>query len=146
MPDAGSSFSPLAKTVTRSIGAWLGNYERCHWTWLAPIAGILGALLAMLLTRLDRPGAGFVCSALSLTGVVLTAGFSMFPFVLPSSTDPASSLTLWDAVSSHYTLNLMFYATVVLLPLVILYTSWVYHVMRGKVTEQTVREQQHTLY
>ncbi len=146
MPAAGSAFGPLAKEVSRGTGAWLDNYTAWPWAWLAPGAGILGALLAMLLTRLDRPGTGFVFSALSVTGVILTAGISMFPFVMPSSTDPNSSLTLWDAVSSHYTLNLMFYATVLFLPLIVLYTGWVYRVMRGKVTEQVIREQQHTLY
>jgi len=146
MPAAGSAFGPLAKEVSRSTGAWLNNYAVWPWAWSAPGAGILGALLAMLLTRLDRPGAGFVFSALSVSGVILTAGISMFPFVMPSSTDPNSSLTLWDAVSSHYTLNLMFFATVIFLPLIVLYTGWVYRVMRGKVTEQVIREQQHTLY
>ena len=146
MPDAGSAFGPLAKDVSRGTGIWMQNYATWPWAWLAPGTGILGALMAMLLTRLDRSGTGFVFSAMSVCGVILTVGIAMFPFVMPSSTDPDSSLTLWDAVSSHYTLNLMFYATVVFLPLIVLYTSWVYRVMRGKVTEQSIREQQHTLY
>ena len=41
--------------------------------------------------------------------MILTAGLSMFPFVMPSSSDPASSLTAWDAVSSHRTLQIMFW-------------------------------------
>jgi cytochrome d ubiquinol oxidase subunit II len=70
----------------------------------------------------------------------------MFPFVMPSSTVPDVSLTAYDAVSSHRTLNLMFIAVVVFLPVVIAYTSWVYRVMRGKITEKKIREQTHTAY
>ena len=65
----------------------------------------------------------------------------MFPFVMPSSSDPASSLTAWDSVSSHRTLQLMFWVTVVFLPLIGLYTSWVYSRLWGKVTAETVRDE-----
>ena len=58
----------------------------------------------------------------------------MFPFILPSSIDPHSSLTVWNASSSQRTLLLMLGATVVLLPIVLLYTAWVYRVMWGRVT------------
>jgi cytochrome d ubiquinol oxidase subunit II len=78
--------------------------------------------------------------------VILTAGLAMFPFIMPSSTFPNSSLTAWDAVSSHRTLQIMFWATVVFLPLIVAYTSWVYRVLRGKITVQTIRENEHTSY
>ena len=79
-------------------------------------------------------------------GVILTAGFSMFPFVMPSSLDPRSSLTVWDAVSSHRTLQIMFWVVLIMLPIVLAYTGWVYRVMRGKVTLESMREQEHTAY
>ena len=50
------------------------------------------------------------CPASRVAGVMLTAGFALFPFIMPSSSDPASSLTVWDAVSSHRTLQVMFWA------------------------------------
>lgn len=78
--------------------------------------------------------------------MILTAALSMFPFVMPSSTDPNSSLTAFDATSSHRTLNLMFIAVVVFLPIVLVYTSWVYRVMRGKLNEETIRKETHTAY
>ena len=78
--------------------------------------------------------------------MILTAGFALFPFIIPSSTDLNSSLTVYDAVSSHRTLNLMFIAVVVFLPIVLLYTSWVYRVMRGTITEKKIREETHTAY
>jgi cytochrome d ubiquinol oxidase subunit II len=70
----------------------------------------------------------------------------MFPFVMPSSLDARSSLTVWDAVSSHRTLQIMFWVVVVMLPVVLAYTGWVYRVMRGTVTLERIREQKHTAY
>jgi cytochrome d ubiquinol oxidase subunit II len=70
----------------------------------------------------------------------------MFPFVMPSSTDPNSSLTLWDAASSYKTLGIMFIVTLIFLPLILLYTSWVYRVLRGKITVQTIKDNTHTAY
>jgi len=142
MPDAGSVFTPLAKTVERAAGAWMGNYARHPWMWLAPAAGLAGAVLALVL----RGGTAFLASGLSVAGIILTAGFSMFPFVMPSSLDPRASLTAWDAVSSHRTLQIMFWVVVIMLPVVLVYTGWVYRVLRGKMTVERVREQQHTAY
>jgi cytochrome d ubiquinol oxidase subunit II len=88
----------------------------------------------------------FIFSSAALTGVILTAAFAMFPFIMPSATNPASSLTVYDATSSHRTLNVMFIAVVVFLPIVLAYTSWVYRVMRGKITEENIREDTHTAY
>jgi cytochrome d ubiquinol oxidase subunit II len=98
-----------------------------------------GGVLTLWLSKNDRPGVAFISSGAALAGVILTAGFAMFPFVIPSSTDPNSSLTVYDGVSSHRTLNLMFMAVVVFLPIVLAYTSWVYRVMRGKVTEEKIK-------
>lgn len=136
----------LGKVVEQAEGAWLSNYSSYPWMMLAPVVGFAGALLAMMMSMKDRAGLAFIFSSLCLAGVILTAGFSLFPFIMPSSTDPGSSLTVWDAVSSHLTLQLMFWAVLIFLPIIILYTSWVYRVMRGKVTEQSIQEQTHTLY
>ena len=142
MPDAGGAFTPLAKTVERAAGGWMDNYGRHPWMWLAPAAGVAGAALALAL----RGGPAFLATGLSVAGIILTAGFSMFPFVMPSSLDPRSSLTVWDAVSSHRTLQIMFWVVVVMLPVVLTYTGWVYRVLRGTVTVERIREQKHTAY
>lgn len=146
MPDPNGAFSPLAKTVSRAPGAWLSNYARYPWMLLAPASSFAGAALAMLAAARNRPGIGFLCSGLALAGVILTAGFSMFPFVLPSSTSPNDSLTAWDAVSSRRTLMIMFWAVLIFLPIVILYTSWVFSKLRGKVTAEQIHKNTHTAY
>ena len=76
-----------------------------------------------------------------MVGVILTAGFSMFPFVMPSSSVPNSSLTAWDSVSSWRTLQIMFWVTVFFVPLIALYTGWVYAKLRGKITLETIRSE-----
>jgi len=146
MPDANSAFNPLAKTVEKAAGAWLGNYRSQPLTMLAPLLGFAGIALALLLARTGRQLWAFLFSSLALTGIIFTAGISMFPFVMPSSIDPNSSLTLWDAVSSKKTLGIMLIVTVIFLPIILVYTSWVYRVLRGKITEQTIQDNTHTAY
>jgi cytochrome d ubiquinol oxidase subunit II len=82
----------------------------------------------------------FIASAIGIAGIIATPGLAMFPFILPSSSQPNGSLTVWDASSSRGTLQLMLLVTLVLLPIVILYTGWVYRVMRGRVTLEQVRK------
>jgi cytochrome d ubiquinol oxidase subunit II len=95
---------------------------------------------------LRRTLTAFVASALAIVGVIGTAGAAMFPFVMPSSSHPNASLTVWDSVSSHLTLGLMLGATLVFMPLIVLYTSWAYRVMRGKVTLAHIHANEHTAY
>jgi cytochrome bd ubiquinol oxidase subunit II len=140
MPAADTVFTPLAKTVARLPGGWLGNYARYPWLALAPMLAFGGTLLALAASRIGRAGIAFVLSSIGVAAVVLTAGFALFPFILPSSSDPRSSLTVYDAVSSYRTLQIMFWVVIVLLPVVLAYTGWVYRVMRGTVTERRVRE------
>ncbi|RQR61295.1 cytochrome d ubiquinol oxidase subunit II [Burkholderia sp. Bp9125] len=138
--------NPLLKDVAAGSGLWLANYGEYPWMVAAPIVGIAGGVLALLLAGSQREKTAFFCTGLMIVGVILTAGFSMFPFVMPSSLDPKSSLTVWDSTSSHMTLQVMLFAVIVFLPLILLYTSWVYRVMRGKVTQQALEENKHSMY
>jgi cytochrome d ubiquinol oxidase subunit II len=65
---------------------------------------------------------------------------------MPSSIDPASSLTVWDAVSSRMTLNIMLVAAAIFVPLILCYTLWCYAKMWGKVTTQHIDDNTHSLY
>jgi cytochrome d ubiquinol oxidase subunit II len=132
--------NPLAKDVAREAGAWLGNYGRHPWMLVAPIAGFAGASLAVLCARARRALPAFLASGVAVFGVVATAGVSLFPFLLPSSIDPASSLTVWDASSSRRTLMIMLVVTAVFMPVIVAYTAWVYRVLAGKVTADQVED------
>ena len=144
VPDGPSN--PLLKTAELQAGAWFANYAAWPWLWAAPVAGLMGALLSWLGLRLRHEWLALLASSLSIAGIVLSVGASMFPFLLPSSIDPRFSLTLWDASSSHLTLFIMLVSTAIFLPLIIAYTSWVYSVLRGKVDEQAISEERSHAY
>lgn len=138
--------NPTAKTVVRETGAWLANYQRVPLTILLPALPYVGVVAALLLLAWRRTGLAFVATSLVMTGVIGTAGAAMFPFVMPSSSLPQASLTVWDSVSSHLTLSIMFWATVIFMPLIIFYTAWAYRVMSGKVTAAYIRDNEHATY
>ncbi len=146
MPALDALPNPLAKTVAVQAGAWLNNYYTYPLTLLAPISAFAGAGLAMRFAQRQQLKRAFISSSLMLAGVILTAGFAMFPFIMPSSANPNHSLIIWDSASSHLTLLIMFYATLIFLPLIVFYTSWVYLVLRGKITEQHIEAHQHSAY
>ncbi len=133
--------NPLLKTAEFSqAGGWLHNYSTMPATILAPVVGLLGALASAVLLRKRRGGLAFIASGASIAGIILTVGFAIFPFLLPSSTQPGSSLTVWDGSSSHLTLWVMLLATVIFLPIIIAYTTWVYRVLKGKTTLEEMGE------
>ncbi|CAM4496507.1 MAG: Cytochrome bd-I ubiquinol oxidase subunit 2 [Legionella sp.] len=138
MPHDGPS-NPLYKDVGIQVGAWFANYKAAPITLLVPFLSIVCAWLAILLT--NKTFIAFILSSLSVGSLIATVGVSMFPFILPSSTHPKHSLTVWDSSSSQLTLFIMLIATVIFLPIILAYTAWVYRVLRGKVTEKTVTEQ-----
>jgi cytochrome d ubiquinol oxidase subunit II len=126
--------NPLFKTVqAHAAGAWFTNYATHPWTMAAPLAGFAGALLTLLGLLRRREGWTMIFSSVSIAGIVLSVGASMFPFILPSSIQPQASLTAWDASSSHMTLFIMLVGTCIFLPIILAYTSWVYKVLWGKV-------------
>lgn len=138
--------NPMDKTVIVQAGAWMRNYSNYPLTMLLPVLGFLGVLLSILLARVHKPGMAFISSSVGMSGIIGTAGVTMFPFIMPSSTDPQSSLTVWDSVSSHMTLELMFFVTLIFLPLVIFYTSWAYKVLSGKITVDFIKSNDHSAY
>ncbi|NTV09340.1 MAG: cytochrome d ubiquinol oxidase subunit II [Zoogloea sp.] len=144
--DAAALPNPLAKTVAIEAGAWLANYRAMPLSMAVPALAYLAAIAAMLLVAKGRSLAAFVASSLAIVSVIGTAGVSMFPFVMPSSSMPSASLTVWDSVSSHLTLSIMFWATLIFMPLIVMYTGWSYKVMAGKVTAAYVRENEHSAY
>ena len=138
--------NPLNKDVAVSAGAWMQNYSQYPWMMAAPLVGLAMAVLTILAARFDRAGFAFLFSSLMIAGVILTAGFSMFPFIMPSSLNPAQSLTMWDATSSQNTLTVMTFAAAIFVPIVLGYTIWTYVKMFGRVSSQFVEKNKHSVY
>jgi cytochrome d oxidase subunit CydB len=127
----GGEPDPLAKTAVSQAGAWLANYGKWPLTMLVPAVGLAAPLLVAALSSIRQRLIVFTVSGLGVAGVIGSMGVSLFPFLLPSSSHPGSSLTVWDASSSHRTLGIMLIAVIIFLPIVLAYTSCVYQVMRG---------------
>jgi cytochrome d ubiquinol oxidase subunit II len=139
--DPNGPSNPLRKSAEWVTGAWLGNFSASPWMWGAPLLAYLGGLLAIVLLRGRRYGPALVATGAAVAGVILTAGFGLFPFLMPSKTDPASSLSVWDASSSQLTLFIMLICVLIFMPIVLAYTAWVFRVLRGKITLEHVRGQ-----
>ncbi len=144
-PDPVAAQTPLHQTVTRAAGAWLDNFRAHGVLWLVPAltyAGVPGGLWAL---ARGRATLGWWLGAVGWIGIIGTVGAAMFPFLMPSSTNPSHSLTVWNSGSSERTLGWMLGFTLVFMPLIVWYTSWAFWVMRGKVTPKSVETSEHAL-
>ncbi|GEQ97020.1 cytochrome d ubiquinol oxidase subunit II [Iodidimonas gelatinilytica] len=142
VPDGPSN--PLYSDVVRT-SSWLSAYGERPWIVLAPGLGLLGMVMVVLGLHAGREGSTLLWSKLGIFGAISSVGLTMFPFILPSSLDPRSSLTVWDSSSSHQTLFIMLMATLIFMPIILTYTAWVYRVLWGKVTEADVTDN-HSAY
>ncbi|GAJ77070.1 cytochrome d ubiquinol oxidase subunit II [Vibrio sp. JCM 18905] len=137
--DTNAASNPLNKEVIREAGAWMKNFENYPLLWAAPVLGVAMPLLAVLASRLEKCAISFITSSLGVAGVIFTAGFAMFPFIMPSDLMPSHSLTMWDATSSELTLNLMTGVAFVMVPIILGYTSWTYYKMFGRLMISTLK-------
>lgn len=137
--------NPLHFAVERTP-SWFSAYADRPWIIVAPIMGILGGLLTFLGLRAGREISTLLFSKMAILGVISSVGLTMFPFILPSSSDAQSSLTVWNSSSSHMTLFIMLVATAIFMPLILMYTAWVYKVLWGKVTAEDVSEDSPSAY
>ncbi len=142
-PAGGMAQTPLQQTVQRSAGAWLDNYAVHPLLWLVPALGFAGMIGAALAARAGRSFFGWWLGAAGWAGMIGSVGAAMFPFMMPSSSNPSQSLTLWNAVSSQGTLTWMLGFALVFVPLVVWYTSWAFYVMRGKVRPEQIAHDEH---
>ncbi|ELQ6120275.1 cytochrome d ubiquinol oxidase subunit II [Cronobacter sakazakii] len=144
--DPRAASNPMNKEVVRQAGAWFANFNNMPALWAIPALGVVLPLLIVLASRLEKGAWAFVFSSLTLACVILTAGIAMFPFIMPSSTMLNASLTMWDATSSQLTLTVMTYVAAVFVPIILLYTTWCYWKMFGRITKEHIESNTHSLY
>ncbi|OEF24818.1 cytochrome d ubiquinol oxidase subunit II [Vibrio rumoiensis] len=144
--DGNAPSNPLLKEVAREPGAWMANFATYPLMWIAPVLGVVMPILVLLATKAEKGGFAFLFSSLAIVGVILTAGFAMFPFVMPSSLNPNDSLTMWDSTSSLLTLEIMTVVAAVMVPVILGYTSWCYYKMFGRIENKFVEDNKHSLY
>jgi cytochrome d ubiquinol oxidase subunit II len=141
----GADSNPLDTRVAVGVssGAWLANFETAPVLWLLPLVTYLSVIMGTLAGRAGKSHFAWWMGALAWIGILGTVGAAMFPFMMPSSTSPAQSLTVWNASSSEHTLVWMTVWTVVFVPAILAYTSWAFWVMRGKVKTEQVESDDH---
>ncbi|WP_456309291.1 cytochrome d ubiquinol oxidase subunit II [Serratia proteamaculans] len=144
--DHNGASNPLVKEVSRQAGAWLVNFNNAPILWAIPALGVVLPLLTILFSRIEKGAWAFLFSSLTLACVILTAGIAMFPFVMPSSTVPNVSLTMWDATSTVLTLNVMTVVAAIFVPIILAYTTWCYYKMFGRVTKEQIENNSNSLY
>ncbi len=142
-PDAGVAQNPLQQTVSLLQGHWLANFDAHPALWVLPALGYLGMLLGWALVRAGRTTLAWWSGALAWIGVIGTAGVALFPFLMPSSTNPSQSLTVWNCVSSQTDLMWSTGFAAVFVPLILWYTSWAFWVMRGTVDRNEIESSDH---
>ncbi|WP_454917997.1 cytochrome d ubiquinol oxidase subunit II [Xanthobacter sediminis] len=144
-PPPEAAQTPLHQQVVYVPGALLLNYMRQPLLWAFPALVYAGIVLGVVALALHRPLVAWWLGVLAWIGVIGTVGAAMFPFLMPSITNPSHSLTVWNSGSSLRTLAWMLGFTLVFMPLIVWYTSWAFWVMRGKVDVKQVETSDHAL-
>lgn len=140
----GMQATPLANQPVAIVsGGWLHNYSTHPVLWLLPLITYVSLSLATVVARNDRSHVAWWLGALGWIGMLGTIGAATFPFLMPSLSNPAHSLMVWNASSSADTLGWMLGWSIIFVPAIIAYTSWCYWIMRGKVTSTQVNENDH---
>lgn len=139
-------FILLENKVIQQQGAWLLNYQNLKWSLLAPSLVILTSLLSLLLALANKYKLIIITNSLSILGIISTVGLSMFPFILPSNSHFQSSLTVWNSSSSKTSLFIMLIAVLIFMPIILIYTTWAYKTMFGKVKEEDINKRKDEAY
>lgn len=137
--DAGAPSNPFLKAVGRTDD-WFTNHRNFPILWLLSAAALVLPLLVSALAKGGRSGWAFIVNSLSISIIILLTGCTLFPFVMPSSSHLASSLTLWDSTSSELTLNIMFWIAMVFVPIILSYTSWGYYKMWRRIQPEFIEQ------
>jgi cytochrome d ubiquinol oxidase subunit II len=130
----GFAIDPATGSVSLETGKYLGNLLAMPLVLVMLVAGLALVITGVALNRFTdfQRGiwpAGFG-TVLTCLAVFFIAGYNHTPFY-PSKADPGSSLSIYNASSSHYTLTMMSYVAL-LVPFVLAYIVWVWRQMDAR--------------
>ncbi len=147
---ADPTVNPLSNVVSKGVGYWIQTYDRYPWKYLAPIVAYGGILESLWAAAYGWRATAFWASCFAIGGIIGTAGATLFPFLMPSSTNLSQSLTVWDATSTQYALNTMLYVGVFLLIIILGYKIFAYNTIWSKketlTTEDIEKDENHAFY
>jgi cytochrome bd ubiquinol oxidase subunit II len=140
--DRARAASTIAGVVAVIAGGtllvWNQIAHGAAWTWITLVLAAGGLVLALVADRAHRDGWAFVASGVAVAAVVVSLFGSLYPDVMPSSTDPAFSLTVDNASSTDYTLKVMTVVALVMTPVVLAYQAWSYWVFRKRISAEQI--------
>lgn len=116
------------------------NYLAAPLLLAVPLLAVLSLIATRVFSAQGRALSAFAASCATVILVIATGVVGLFPNLIPSSIDPAHSLTIFNSSSSTYTLRIMTVVAFIFVPIVIAYKIWVYRVFRAPVTERDVME------
>lgn len=140
---------PLENVVQSGAGLWIQSFNQYPWKYLAPIIAYAGILESLWAAYFGWVTTAFWASCFAIGGIVATAGATLFPFLMPSSTHLNESLTVWNAASDQYALNTMLYVGVFLLFIILGYKIFAYHTIWGKkstLNAEDIKKDEHSFY
>lgn len=130
-----------AAVAVPAATAFLGWTQAVHgqdWTLVSAAAAVAALASGVALVWRGREGRSFTATAIAVLGLTVTVFGALYPNVLPSTTDPAYSLTIANASSAEYTLTVMSWLALVALPVVLGYQAWSYWVFRQRISGETI--------
>lgn len=130
----GVATAVLAVALLAVLGAQHGNFG----SWLTTVVAALALVGALVANLRGREGWAFTGTFVTIAMAVATYFLLLFPNVMPSSLNPAWSLTVDNTSSTPYTLKIMTVVALVFTPLVLLYQSWTYWVFRRRIGTQHI--------
>ncbi len=117
-----------------------GNYLAAPVLFLLPVVAVAALVGQQYYMIRQQPLKAFAASCVTIVAVIATGVAGLFPNLIPSTLDPAYSLTIFNSSSSQYTLAIMTGVAVLFVPIVIAYKIWVYRIFRAPVTERDLLE------
>lgn len=126
-------YAAVTTVALATVPSALDNFSQAPLAWGAVVLNVLAVVNIPRAIRKGQPFYAFVCSACSIASMVFLFAFALFPNLVPSSLDPAYSLTMYSAASSEKTLGIMRWIALIGMPFVLVYTVVIYRVFRGKV-------------
>jgi cytochrome d ubiquinol oxidase subunit II len=109
-------------------------------TWVTALLTAVALVAAIVANRMGKDGWAFTLNGVTIALAVATLFITLFPDVMPSSTDPAFSLTVTNASSTHYTLHVMTIVALIFTPIVLAYQAWTFWVFRRRLSSDSIPE------
>ena len=112
----------------------LDNYRKYPLGLLVPALVIASLVVMFWGARRHKEKLAFLASSLYITAMLVGAVFALYPLVLPASTDPAYSLTIYNSAAGHYGLVVGFIWWLIGMVIALGYFIFIYRMFRGKVS------------